>query len=149
MTPENRHTYCADVMARASESLDDAQKSLAMDMFKAAVSQSYYAMFHAASALLAARDIQRHTHGGVKAALGQHFCKTGDIEPRFNSMVGKAFDMRIDCDYKVRHKQARSGAEMAVEWAREFLAAAEERLKVELAELKGDAPGEATSGEGS
>ncbi len=137
MTPANRHLYCADQMARAVESLDDAQKSLTMDMFKAAISQSYYAMFHAASALLAARDIHRRRHGGVKAALGQYFCKTGDIEPRFSSVLDKAFDMRIDCDYKVRYKQGRSGAEMVVEWAREFLAVAEERLKVEFEETEG------------
>lgn len=142
MTPANRDLYCADQMARASESLETAQENLGIQRPKVAVSQAYYAMFHAATALLAARDIHRRRHGGVKAALAQYFCKTGDIEPRFSSMLDKAFDMRIDCDYKVRHKQGRSGGEMLVEWAREFLAATEERLKVEFEEIEGgsDAP---------
>ncbi len=137
MTPENRHLYSADLMARAAESLETAQENLAIQRPKVAVSQAYYAMFYTASALLAARDIHRRRHGGVKAAFGQYFCKTGDIEPRFSSMLDKAFDMRIDCDYKVRYKQGRSGAEMVVEWAREFLAVAEERLKVEFEETEG------------
>lgn len=134
MTPENRRLYCADLMARAAESLETAQETLAIQRPKVAVSQAYYAMFHAASALLAARDIHRHRHGGVKAAFTEQFCKTGDIEPKFGHMLRKAFDMRIDCDYKVRHKQGRSGAEMAVEWARTFLAAVEKRIKAELEE---------------
>ncbi len=137
MTPENRHLYCPDQMALATERLTSAQNNLAMGDFKVAISQSYYAMFHAVTALLAARDIHRRRHGGVKAAFIQYFCKTGDIEPRFGTMLDKAFDMRLACDYKVRHKQGRSGAEMVMEWARELLAVAEQRLKVEFEETEG------------
>ena len=87
MTPENRHLYCPDQMALAAERLTSAHNNLAMGDFKVAISQSYYAMFHAASALLAARDIHRRRHGGVKAAFIQQFCKTGDIELQLTTGV--------------------------------------------------------------
>ncbi len=135
MTPRNRHLYCAELMALATESLDAAQKNLDMDLLKVAVSQGYYAMFYAASALLAARDIHRHRHGGVMSAFDEQFCKTADMEPRFGSMLRKAHGMRIDCDYKIVYRQGGSAAGAAVERAREFLQAADERLKVELEKL--------------
>ncbi len=146
MTPRNRHLYCAEVMARAAESLESAQKSLDIDMLKVAVSQGYYAMFYAASALLAARDIHRRRHKGVISAFGEHFCKTGDIDSRFGSMLDKAFDMRLDCDYKVGHRQGRVAAEAALERGREFVRTAEDGLKKELGRLNQDGEGQTRDG---
>ncbi len=136
MTPRNRRDYAAELISRAAESMRAAKKNLAMDEFKVAVSQSYYAMFHATSALLAVRDIHRSKHAGVIAAFGQRFSRTGDMEPRFHGMLQKAYEMRQVCDYKAAYRQSREGAEAAVRRALEFLAAAEERLKVELEGLE-------------
>ncbi len=135
MTPRNRRDYARELLERAAESMRSAEKTLAIEEFKVAASQSYYAMFHPASALLAARDIHRHRHGGVIAAFGEQFAREGEDWQRLHAVFKKAFGVRTDCDYKRAYRQSREGAEAAVERAREFLQAADERLKVELEKL--------------
>ncbi|MBU2596179.1 MAG: hypothetical protein KJ757_01245, partial [Planctomycetes bacterium] len=51
------------------------------------VGRSYYAMFHAASALLSGKDIKRHSHQGLISAFGQFFVKPGNIEPKFHKQA--------------------------------------------------------------
>ena len=146
MTPENQRLHCAELMDLASESLGTAQDNLAIPRLRVVVTQSYYAMFYAASALLAARDIHRRRHRGVISAFREHFCKTGVIDTRFGLMLDKAFDMRVDCDYKVGHRQGRAAAEAALERAREFVQTAEERLKTEPGEREQERPEETRDG---
>ncbi len=133
MTPENRRGYAEVLMARARESLQTAEKNLRIDEYKVTTSQSYYAMFYAASALLAARDIVRAKHFGVISAFGEHLAKAGIVAPVFGRRLSCAYDSRLDCDYNPHFVQTREGAEAVLEHAREFLTAAEERLKVDLA----------------
>ena len=49
-------------MERAEEKLRAANLLLKNNMFSEAISEAYYAMFHAAKALLALRDIYPKTH---------------------------------------------------------------------------------------
>ena len=44
-------------------------------MFSEAISEAYYAMFHAAKALLALRGIHPKTHAGVVSQFGLQFVK--------------------------------------------------------------------------
>jgi len=52
-------------LEKAFECLADAKALLEKDRFTAAVSRSYYAMFHAAQAALISQEIEAHTHMGV------------------------------------------------------------------------------------
>ena len=46
-------------------------------MFSEAISEAYYAMFHAAKALLALRGIHPKTHAGVVSQFGLQFVTEG------------------------------------------------------------------------
>jgi len=43
----------------------------------------------------------RSKHSGVLSAFGEHFVKTGLIEPEYAKMLGNAFDSRLDSDYDI------------------------------------------------
>jgi uncharacterized protein (UPF0332 family) len=121
-------------MREAKRRLASAQNSLSIGEFKVVSSLCYYAMFHAATALLAARGIFRRRHLGLISALSVEFVKTGDMEDKFGAWLRKSYDARTACDYEPEYVETRERAEGWLERTREFLRAAEERLKRELAE---------------
>jgi len=47
--------------------------------FDSAAGRAYYAMFHAAEALLKTRGLEFKTHGALISAYGQEFAKSGEL----------------------------------------------------------------------
>lgn len=66
-----------------------------------AAGRAYYAMFHAAQALLREYGLHYRKHSGVHAAIGEHFAKTGRIDPKFHRWLLDAFDERLLGDYGI------------------------------------------------
>ncbi len=85
---------------QAAECVEDARILLENDRLVAAVTRLYYAMFHAATAALLARDIQRRSHHALLAAFGQQFIKTGQLDQRFYRDLRAAFERRQQADYE-------------------------------------------------
>ena len=63
---------------RASERLLDSGDA------EFAASRAYYAMFYVAEALLSERGLRFRKHGGVHAAFGEHFAKSGELDPKYH-----------------------------------------------------------------
>jgi uncharacterized protein (UPF0332 family) len=81
--------------------LEAAERNLEQGFFAVSVTRAYYAMFYAASALLATKGMTRRRHSAVIAAFGEHFVKPGLIEAGYAKALGHAFDARLDSDYDV------------------------------------------------
>jgi uncharacterized protein (UPF0332 family) len=64
-------------LERARHDLRATQINLEQGFYGVAVTRAYYAMFYAASALLASKEISRSKHSGVHSAFGEHFVKAG------------------------------------------------------------------------
>ena len=60
----------------AHERLEDAKGMLSLSRYAGTVNRTYYVMFEAASAMLAAEDVEVDTHYGVKIKFGELFVKT-------------------------------------------------------------------------
>lgn len=88
-----------EYLALANEDLAAAQDNLQFGHLRAAVSRAYYAMFYAATALLGSKGLWRSKHQGLIAAFGEHFVKTGLIEPKYGRILHDAFEARLDSDY--------------------------------------------------
>jgi len=86
---------------RAREALDDAGFLLQSGRLTAASNRVYYAMFYAASALLATRDLSSSRHSGVIALFNDNFVKTGLFPRELARRFGRAFEARMDTDYRV------------------------------------------------
>lgn len=94
-----------------------------------AVARAYYAMFYAAEALLSDKGLQFQKHGGVHAAFGEHFVKTGLLDQKFHRWLLDAFDQRIIGDYTVAHTLTNEDAVGVIAHAEEFLQVVRRHLR--------------------
>jgi uncharacterized protein (UPF0332 family) len=95
-----------------------------------AAGRAYYAMFYAAQPLLHEKNLRFRKHAGVHAAFGEHFAKTGVLEPKFHRWLLDAFDKRLQGDYGIELIVTVEDVQQMIEQAREFLAEARRHLGV-------------------
>jgi hypothetical protein len=111
-----RHFESAAIFLQESEHL------LSGGFFRGTVGRAYYAMFHAATAALLHKGIERSSHGGIIAAFGQFITKPGLADPVFHKYLVEAFTLRNDCDYLAPFDPRESQARTTLERAKEFVA---------------------------
>ena len=87
-------------LQKAEADLLAAKQNYAMDLLDAAANRSYYAIFHAARAVLALHQQDYKKHAGVIAFFRRDFVKTGIFEKRMSDVIQNAFDIRTECDYE-------------------------------------------------
>lgn len=110
-------------LQRASQDVEDAQLLLDAGRYVTSVGRSYYAMFHAATAALLEKGIQRSSHQGIISAFGRFIVKTGLIEQEFHRHFREAFDLRQASDYEPTVQIDAGQAEQTLNRAKEFVAA--------------------------
>lgn len=93
------------------------------------VNRAYYAVFHAATAVLVHLDIQRSSHHGLWSAFGQFVTAPGLLEVRYHRLALNLFLARNDSDYLPQAEVTAHAAENALSSAREFVAACREFLE--------------------
>jgi uncharacterized protein (UPF0332 family) len=86
-------------------------------------------MFYAAQALLKNSGVDVIKHSAVVAKFGEHFVKTGKMDPLFHRYIIDAKQKREIADYDVFLGIDRKTAEERLEWARNFLSKIKELLK--------------------
>ena len=105
---------------RAAECVEDSQVLLDNERPAASVGRAYYAMFHAATAVLAVKGIKRSSHRGILSAFGEYLVKPGLVEHKFHLSLRKAFELRQQTDYDpivdVDSQQAAETLEEAVDF---------------------------------
>ena len=104
-----------------------AQHSLGERNEKWATIQAYYAIFHAARALLFAKGYREKGHFCLKAAIQTLYVDAGILEQEFVDDFDTTMLLRETADY--RSDFSPEGAASALESAERFLARAEELLK--------------------
>lgn len=87
------------LMEKAHEAFEDAQVLLLRDRHSGAVSRSYYAMYHAACAMLSREGLSVEKHAAVKAKFGESFVKRGTVDSKFGRYLNLALKLREDADY--------------------------------------------------
>jgi len=86
-----------------------------------AASKSYYAMFYAAQALLKSANIDVVKHSAVESAIGYHFVKTGNMDPKYHRMLIDARKLREVADYDTQEEIVRPQAAVKIQEAKDFL----------------------------
>ena len=87
-------------LERAKQDLKDAQKTLELEMYSVAANRSYYAIFHAARAVLALKMTDYKKHSGVIIGFRKDFIKTGIFDKKMSAIIKNAFDLRSETDYE-------------------------------------------------
>jgi hypothetical protein len=87
------------------------------------ISRSYYAMFHAATAVLLELGIERSTHRGLWAAFGQFVGKVGLMDPEYHRLGMDMSRARSNSDYLPEPEDTSENAQDDLAVARGFVAA--------------------------
>lgn len=102
-------------MEAAENDLQEAEGGLKREAFKWTTIQSYYAMFHAARALLHARGYREKSHYCLRVGLEELYAMPKNLVDAFQ--VGK--ELRENADYESNFSE--TGACKMVKAAQEFL----------------------------
>lgn len=107
---------------KASQALKAASVLGKAGLYGDSAGKAYYAMFHAAQALLMDHEISVVKHAAVESMLGQHFAKRGLLDPSYHKMLINARKVRETADYDLYEEivEPTSGATLAN--ARKFVA---------------------------
>ena len=108
-------------LEKAERKLKVAEKLLRSDDYEDAVSRAYYAVFHAAQALLLTEGERAETHKGVVTLFGLLFVKTGKFKKDLGKYLANLKDERESGDYEIFSYIDRETAETAIEEAKEFV----------------------------
>jgi len=111
----------------AADDFAEAEMSLAGKRFKWATIQAYYAMFHAARALLYSRGYRERSHFCVVAGIEHLFGESKLIDLKWVRALRNAMSLREDADYSDAYSP--EGAEASILNAREFLREAKRILE--------------------
>ena len=114
----------AQLLEKAQDAIEAAELLLKGDKNSFAAGRAYYAMFYTAEALLYERGLEFSKHGGVHAAFGKHFVKTGELDARFHRYLLEAFESRLEADYGVDIVLSARAVKEIIQRAKEFLTAA-------------------------
>lgn len=116
------------IRKRMNEALDDAEASLREGRYGLAANRAYYAMFHAATALLLSEGLAFSRHTGVINGFSERFVKTGRLPSELSTLFGRAFDLRNRADYAYAKQITKEDAGDAVRSASAFVAEAQRLL---------------------
>ena len=109
-------------LAKADRLLRQAQALNATDAPESVVHLSYFAMFHAATAvLLRHRDSSALTQTGLIGAFGQFAKDKGETARQHGRALNRAEDLRLQADYGVSYQDLAEAAANLREEARAFV----------------------------
>ncbi len=105
-------------LSEALVDLEEARDNVSRQKYKWGTIQAYYAMFHAARALLYSQGYRERSHFCVLAAIEHLFGKAGLLEMRLVRAFGHAMSLREDADYAAEY--SKEGAEQILKKAEDF-----------------------------
>jgi uncharacterized protein (UPF0332 family) len=109
---------------KARQNLTVAEWCYQQGHYDACCNRAYYAMFHAAIAVLAKEGIiptQEHIdHGWVQSQFVGYFCNRHKIFPQFRSYLSDALIRRNNADYRPESVNQRK-TQQQLAWAKAFV----------------------------
>lgn len=100
MNLENLQEIKSELL-RSKKALKAADFLFEENLYEDCLSRSYYAILHAAKAVLLSEGIQVDTHDAVKRLFGFHLIKTRKIDKIFAIILREEQDDRLLADYDV------------------------------------------------
>jgi uncharacterized protein (UPF0332 family) len=124
MTGPNRERNASAELSRAEECLREAKALQSAGLPYGATSRAYYAIFHAARALLFSLGLEVKGHRGALSLLSEHFVKAGRLSPEMGRLAAHMQRDREDADYDPGTLVTEAHARKSVIDAESFLAEA-------------------------
>ncbi len=99
MSPASRAENIAEELAQSAEAMRAAAALIDLGLLRDAMSRLYYAVYHAALALLLTEDLEPSTHRGVGVLVGLHFIKTSRVPVDLGVTLRRIQGYREAADY--------------------------------------------------
>lgn len=99
MTEDGKREAVATELRLATEELTIAEGLVQAGHFRVAVSRAYFAVFHAARALLYAEGLEPKSHASVQTLWSSHLVKSGRYEPASGRVLARLQRYRELADY--------------------------------------------------
>ena len=116
-------------LSLAEEELNGAELLLEAGFARVSLARTYFAVFHAARALLYASGFEPRTHGGVHHLFNLHFVKTTRFEPGASRLLARLQKYREEADYSRAFVVDGDGAREELEAARAFVETVRGQMK--------------------
>lgn len=92
--------YVRRCLELAEECLEEARALLEKSWFRGAADRAYYAMYHAAQAVLYDMGLKPKAHAGLRTMFGEHLVKPKKVNSAFAETLGESFRLRQISDYE-------------------------------------------------
>ena len=99
MTGENQRLNAANELSRAETCLEEARALHRAGFPFGATSRAYYAVFHAARALLFSIGVEVKTHRAMVSLIGEQFVRPGRLSSNMGRLLSRLQRDREDADY--------------------------------------------------
>ncbi|MFQ6052590.1 MAG: HEPN domain-containing protein [Candidatus Hydrothermarchaeota archaeon] len=129
MTTEPSKDFMKRCLELADEMIEDAKILLEKERFRSAADRAYYAMYHAAYAVLASKGFKPKTHRGLISLFGSEIVKKGIVDKGFLKDISEAFDVRQASSYEIYAKFGEDRIKELVESAENFVNKMKEVIK--------------------
>ena len=110
----------------AGDDLAEARDRFKHERYKYATINAYYAIFHAARALLFSKGYRERSHYALYIAVEALFVEAGILEKRYAHILKNSMSLREDADYGGEF--SKDGASLSIKNAEEFIKKSKEIL---------------------
>lgn len=114
---------------KAKDILIEAEDNFNQEHYGLSINRCYYAMFTAARAILALREMDSSKHSGVISLFNQHIVKGGLFPKEVSKFLPKAKDIREHADYGDFVEITEDDAKIQISRAVQFVEEAEKTTK--------------------
>lgn len=129
MDEKTKRSLIAYRLDKAHTDLSAAIMSFDAGFYDASANRSYYAIFHAARAVLMLNGQDYKKHSGVIAFFNRDYIKTEILERKLGKILRDAFEIRTDCDYEDFYVVAKEDVEQQIKNAEYFITKIEAYLQ--------------------
>ena len=129
MNDKNKKLNVAVEWTKSKEVLEEAKTLLDKRLASGAISRTYYAAFHATTALLLTEGLEVRSHQALGRLFSLHFIKTGKLDVKFSRILSKAQKYREEADYSSEFVFTMSDAEERFQEVSELITTIEVILK--------------------
>ncbi|MFH0924441.1 MAG: HEPN domain-containing protein [bacterium] len=117
-------------LEKAKEHLSSASDLFHSNHLIDSISRSYYAIFTAARAILALKELDSSKHSGVISFFNQYIIKTGILDVELSKIIQEAKNYREKADYADYFVIEREVAKKQLENARVFIDKTEKKIQM-------------------
>ncbi len=108
-------------LQKSDECITSSELSLKERLYNSSVSSAYYAVLHAAKAVLLTQNIEVFSHNGIIHKFALNFVKEGIFDKRFSKLFGRLRKAREDGEYKTTVIYTKEESLLRIKEAREFI----------------------------